>query len=194
MKTKNWGLIAFLLACLISAGVLFAASGLADDHGKGKRHFQQEGHHRSALPEKENEGNETAGQLAAWLFVGANLTIALSTLIKWTNGYLSVGPRLEKSLGSFNRFQKQHLRFLHYYLNPAILGIVLWHWLSSHCKSSALPEIGLVMMVILMGLGISLKFKLLPPGLRKRVYQMHTHPVFFLTMIAVLLVGHTIVD
>lgn len=48
--------------------------------------------------------------------------------------------------------QKKALMWLHYYLNPAILGIALWHWLSSRCKSSALPELGLLVTVTVIAL------------------------------------------
>jgi hypothetical protein len=194
MKTIRWGLIALMLAGMIGAGWFFSASGLADDHGKGKKQFQREDHHRNPLRASDNEGNETAGQIAAWLLVGANLSIAMSLLIRWANNFAPLRPKLKSSLSIFNRSQKKHLMFMHYYLNPVILGIVLWHWLTSRCKSSALPEVGLIMIVILMGLGISIKFNLCPPNLRKRVYQIHTHPLFFLTMITALLIGHTIVD
>ena len=193
MKTRRYALITLLLAGLIGFGWLFSASTLADDH-KGKGHFEREDQHQVPFLDKDNEGNETAGQIAAWLLVGANLTITMSILIRWANNYAPLGPQLKSSLSSFNRSQKKYLGFIHYCLNPAILGIVLWHYLSSRCKSSALPEMGLVMMVIIMGLGIALKFKLCPVSLRKNVYQIHTHPLFFLLMVLALVVGHTIVD
>jgi hypothetical protein len=194
MKTMRWGLIALMLACVIGAGWLFSASGLADDHSTGRGHFEREDQHRVPFLDRDNEGNETAGQIAAWLLAGANLTIAMSILIRWINRFAPLGPNWKSSLSNFNRFQKRHLMLFHYYLNPAILGIVLWHWLTSRCQSSALPEWGLIMMVILMSMGILLKFKLCPTNLRKSVYQIHTHPVFFLVIILALVIGHTIVD
>jgi hypothetical protein len=194
MKMRRGALLTLLLAGLIGCGWLFSASSLADDDHKGKGHFEREDQHRVPFLDKDNEGNETAGQIAAWLLVGANLTIAMSILTKWANNFAPLGPKLKSSLSSFNRSQKKYLMYLHYYLNPVILGIVLWHWLTSWCKSSALPELGLVMMLILMGLGIALKFKLCPATLRKNVYQIHTHPLFFLVMVLALFVGHTIVD
>jgi hypothetical protein len=194
MKTRRNALITLLLAGLIGCGWLFSASSLADDDHKGNGHFEREGQHQLPFLDEDNEGNETAGQIAAWLLVGANLTITMSILIRWANNYAPLGPKLKSWLNSFNRSQKKHLGFIHYYLNPAILGIVLWHWLTSRCKSSALPEMGLVMLVIIMGLGLALKFKLCPVNLRKKVYQIHTHPLFFLSMVLALVVGHTIVD
>jgi hypothetical protein len=194
MKTPKFTLIILLLASLIGFGWLFTANSLAEDDHKGKGHVEREDQHRVPFLDKDNEGNETAGQIAAWLLVGANLTIAMSILFRWVNNFTPLGLKLKSSLSSFNRSQKKHLMFLHYYLNPVILGIVLWHWLTSRCNSSALPEMGLVVMMVLMGLGIVLKFRLCPMNLRKKVYQIHTHPIFFLSMVLALVVGHTIVD
>ena len=194
MKTRKVAFMILLLAGLIGFGWLFAATSLADDDHKGDGHVEREDQHRVPFLDEDNEGNETAGQIAAWLLVGANLTIAMSILIRWANNFAPLGPKLKSSLSSFNRSQKKHLMLIHYYLNPVILGIVLWHWLTSRCKSSALPELGLVMMVVLMGFGIVLKFKLCPVNLRKNVYQIHTHPLFFLSLVLALVVGHTIVD
>jgi hypothetical protein len=194
MKTRRGALMTLLLAGLIGFGWLFSASSLADDHHKGKGHFDRQDQHHVPFRDKDSEGNETAGQIAAWLLIGTNLTIVMSLLTKGANNFAPLGSKLKSSLSSFNRTQKKRLMFLHYYLNPIILGIVLWHWLTSRCKSPILPELGLVMMVMLMGLGIALKFKLCPESFRKKVYQIHTHPLFFLLMVLVLVVGHTMVD
>jgi hypothetical protein len=83
---------------------------------------------------------------------------------------------------------------LHYYINPLVLGIALWHWLSSRCKSTALPEWGLAVMFALIVLGLIMKFRLCPKQLRKSVYRLHTQPLVFLAMVMVLTIGHLIVD
>jgi hypothetical protein len=194
MKMRRGALITLVLAGLMGFGLLISASSLADDHHKSKGHFDKEDQHCVPFLDKDDEGNETAGQIAAWLLVGANLTIAMSILIRWANNFDPLGAKLKSSLSGFNSSQKKYLMYLHYYLNPVILGVVLWHWLTSWCKSSVLAELGLIMMVILMGFGIALKFKLCPVNLRKNVYQIHTHPLFFLLLVMVLVVGHTIVD
>jgi hypothetical protein len=194
MKTRQVAFMILLLASFIGFGCLLAANSLAEDDHKGEGHVEREDQHRVPFLDKDNEGNETAGQIAAWLLVGANLTIAMSILFRWVNNFTPLGLKLKSLLSSFNRSQKKHLMFLHYYLNPVILGIVLWHWLTSRCSSSALPEMGLMVMMVLMGLGIVLKFRLCPMNLRKKVYQIHTHLIFFLSMVLALVVGHTIVD
>jgi hypothetical protein len=112
----------------------------------------------------------------------------------WTNRFMPLGTALKKSLVNLNRMQKRALMGLHYYLNLSILGIVLWHWLASRCKSSALPELGLMAVLILIALGFLMKFKLCPKAFRNNVYQIHTQPIIFFATFLVLTVGHLIVD
>ena len=191
MSITRVGLIA---VCLIIAGFLLANLGLTNDHRKVKGWFEREGRHRLPFPERDDKGNEMTGQMAAWLLVAANLPVALSILIKWTNLFAPVRSGLKNALFEFNRFQKKHLMRFHYLINPLILGIALWHWLSSRCRSTALPELGLVVMVALIGLGLIMKFRLCPKKLRKSVYRIHTQPLVFIVMVMVLTIGHMIVD
>ena len=72
MKTMRWGLIALMLACMIGAGWLYSASSIADDHPKDRGHSEREDQHPVPFLDRDNEGNETAGQIAAWLLAGAN--------------------------------------------------------------------------------------------------------------------------
>ena len=182
------------MAALIIFGMLFANTGLTDGHRHSKSWFERDKRIRSTLFEKDDEGNETAGQMAAWLLVAANLTVALSVLIKWTGRWVPMGPRLKDSLVRFNRYQKKHLMRLHYIINPLVLIIALWHWLSSRCRSTALPEWGLTGMVALIVLGLVLKFGLCPKPLRKSVYRIHTQPLVLIAMVTVLTIGHWMVD
>ncbi len=188
---KRFGLI---FICMVVAFFLIANTGLAGDHHKAKGWFERERQHRSSLFGKDDEGNETAGQMAAWLLVAANLPVVLSVLIKWTNQFAPVGTGLKDALVRFNRFQKKHLMRFHYFINPLVLGIALWHWLSSRCKSTALPEWGFAVMFALIVLGLIMKFRLCPKQLRKSVYRLHTQPLVFLAMVMVLTIGHLIVD
>ena len=194
-KKPNISRIGLIAIGLIIAGLLFATKGMADDHRKSKGWFErEEQQHSSLFGRNDDEGNETAGQMAAWLLVAANLPVVLSLLIKWTNKFAPMGNGLKDALIRFNRFQKKHLMRLHYYINPLVLGIALWHWLSSRCKSTALPEWGLAVMFALIVLGLIMKFRLCPKQLRKSVYRLHTQPLVFLAMVMVLTIGHLIVD
>ena len=186
--------IILMLACFFGTCWFFSAPALADGHGKYKMNFENEDQHRLGFMESDNEGNETAGQIAAWLLLVANFTIIVSILIMWINRFTQLAPGFKKALTNLNRFQKKHLMRFHYYLNPMIAGIVLWHWLSSSCKSTALPEWGLLIMFMLISLGILLKYKIGPKPIRKIVFQIHTQPFIFIAMILVLTIGHMIVD
>jgi len=156
-----------MLICLTGFGCLFATSGMADDKHGGRGHFERKNQHSLSFLESDDDGNETTGQIAAWLLAGANLTVALSILIRWTNRFLHLWPKVKGLLSNFNRFQKKHLMRLHYCLNPVIMGVALWHWFESHCKSTALPEWGIFLMVFAIVSGILVKFRLCPHGLRK---------------------------
>lgn len=184
-----------MLLAAIGMCCLFSTQCMVDDGRRGKGHIFDENHHReSRFGKGDDEGNETAGQIAAWLLVVANVPVILSILIKQADRLASGQARLKDALFRFNRFQKKHLMRLHYFLNPLILGIAAWHWMSSRCRSTALPEWGLVTMIVLMGLGLSLKFKLCPKPLRKSVYRIHTQPLLFASMAMLLTVGHMMVD
>lgn len=187
-------MLSLIVICIAGLGFLFAETGMADDDHGFKRHFEREDQHSIPFLEFDNEGNETAGQMAAWLLLVANLPVALSLLIKGTNRFAPLRIELKKALGNLNRVQKKALMWLHYYLNLAILGIALWHWLSSRCKSSALPELALIVMMTVIALGFLIKFKLCPKAFRKYAYQIHTQPLIFVAMFLVLTVGHLIVD
>ncbi len=193
-KKPNMARIGLIAIGLIIAGLLFATKDMADDHRKGNGWFEREKHHYSPLFGRDDKGTETVGQMAAWLFAAANLTVVLSVLIKGTNNVVPMGNGLKDRLVRFNRFQKKHLIQLHYYINPLVLGVALWHWLTSCCRSTALPEWGLAVMVALIVLGLIVKFRLSPKRLRKSIYRLHTQPLVFIAMVMILIIGHHIVD
>jgi len=187
--------LALILFYLIIPVGLVPTSAWADgeDH-KGRRYFEKRDRDRVRLFKHDDEGSETVGQIAAWLLLAANFPVALSILIKWVNRFFLVKTRLKNKLIRFNRFQKKYLMRFHFFLNPLILGIALWHWLSSQCRSTSLPEYGLVIMCGLTVLGLVLKFKLCPKRFIKSIYQFHTQPMILIGMVIVLSVGHLIVD
>jgi hypothetical protein len=162
-------------------------------YDNSKEHRNYDDHDRRRI-RKDDEGDETTGQTAAWLLVAANLTIAFSILIKGANRFLPLNPQTKISFKSFNQLQKKHLMRFHYVLNPVALGIAFFHFLLSSCRSSTLPEWGLIVVTVMVSLGLILKFKLSPKGMRKSVYGLHTTSASFLIMILLLVVGHLLVD
>lgn len=197
MKSGVFG--ALVLVCMIlSWSLVPVVQCRADDHhskGKwyrdgGRNHgFKGWGSHSG-----KDKGNETTGQLAAWLLAGANLTVGVSLLIRGANRFLPLAAEVKKSLGKFNQAQKKYLMKLHYFLNPAILLIAVVHWSLSRCGSTSLPEWGLGLMLAVGVLGALLKFKLAPRSLTRFIYRVHTNPAVVASVVAVLLAGHWIMD
>jgi hypothetical protein len=190
-----------LCACFLLAvcpAIVTIAS--ADDHGKNKGYHEKKEHVKEAkgpgklFGGRPDEGNETTGQIAAWSLAAANLTVAVSVLIKGLKRFAPLSPELKGSLVKFNNTQKKYLMRFHYTLNPLILGIAVIHYSLSRCRSTALPEWGLLTMGAVVALGILLRFKLCPKSFLRNVYKVHTQPAIFLFLISVLLIGHLIVD
>ena len=163
----------------------------ADGHKEGKHGIKKAYEHAS---QKDDHGNETTGEIAAWLFGVANFPVALSIILKTLAKFVSPRLNLRDPLIKFNRQQKKYLMKLHYWLNPIALGIAITHFLLSTCKSTAMPEWGLVIMLATVILGLMMKFKLSPTSMRQRVYRFHTSPALLIAAISILLIGHTIAD
>jgi len=195
LNIKKLTITVFLLSCLLGFGWLLAGTAAADDHRENKKHFGREGlDGLPALKECDKKSNETAGQIAAWLLAIANLPVAVSISTRWGKRSAHVRPNYKKILTDLNRFQKKHLMGLHYYLNPAAGVVALWHWLTSCCRSTALPEWGLLILIIMITLGIILKWKFCPKPFQKTIYQIHTQPAIFIAMILVLTIGHGVIN
>jgi len=196
-RTKfNILLMGCLLLCIFLAATSVCS---ADDHKEGKKHSREYEHEkvhnvfRGVLGGRD-EGNETTGQIAAWSLGAINLTAALSLLIRGIKRFAPLTPELKNSMTKFNSFQKRHLMRFHYYLNPVFIGVAVLHWKLSRCQSTALTEWALVSMCFIAALGIILKFKLAPKTSLRNVYKVHTHPVIFVSLICLLVIGHLVMD
>ncbi len=176
---------------------------LANDGKWGEKGYEQ---HENSTPRynyndrrrrqvtKEDEGNEVTGQTAAWLLVSANLTVALSILMKGVSRYFPLEPGTRSSINKMNQLQKRYLMRFHFVLNPLALGMAVLHFLLSSCRKSSLPEWGLVFVTMMVLLGLMVRFKVTPRWLRKQVYRLHTGFVTFSTMIILLVAGHHLID
>lgn len=191
MKKYNKNMALLVMGGMLCLGGAVMDSAISGEHGK---HFSREDRHEYPFSGKHDKGTETVGQIVAWLLAVANLPVAASVLIKYTLRFAPMADERKKSLADINRMQKKAFMWIHYYLNLGILGIALWHWMSSRCRASALPELGFLLMAVLIVSGFLMKFKLCPTAFRKSVYQLHTQPTVFVTMILVLTVGHALVD
>jgi len=187
----------FMTVCLISGALFFlccapAAVADDDDHRYKKRNKDI----GTAFNHVKNEkNNEATGQAAAWMLAAANITVLLSLLIRGTR-YAALPAQINDRLKRFNQIQKKFLLPVHYFLNPLALGVAFIHFMSatSACKASGLPEWGLVLMALITGIGVMVKFKLSPKNFRKNTYQIHTNPIPLTLLLAILLIGHAVVD
>jgi hypothetical protein len=190
-------LLLFVICMMIGFLSCSVSQSLADDQKGSKHKLKKADEHRSERNDhgkKGDDGNETTGEMAAWLFGIANFPVALSTILKTAARLTPPGLNLKDPMTRFNRQQKKYLMKLHYWLNPLALGIALTHFLLSACRSTSFPEWGLGIMVVTVLLGLMMKFKLSPASMRQRVYKLHTSPVLLIAAISILLIGHSIVD
>jgi hypothetical protein len=188
----------FLVICLIFCSLFVPVyRGQADDHKESKHQGKKTEEHRLIKGDqgkKGDQGNETTGEMAAWIFGVANFPVALSIILKTGVKLIPPGLNLKDPMTRFNRQQKKYLMKLHYWLNPLALGIALTHFLLSACRSTSFPEWGLGIMVVTVLLGLMMKFKLSPASMRQMVYKLHTSPILLIAAISILLIGHSIAD
>ena len=200
MKTSE-RLFLVCLCCILAFGLLMPTPfSSADDRREGGKHFQKhDGKQRgwnsdNIFGRKRDKGNEATGQVVAWSLAAANLTVLISLSIRAIRRFAPISREVKNSLWKLNSLQKKHLMRFHFLMNPLILAIALLHWSLSRCASTSLPEWGLIIMSIIVGLGILLKFKLCPKTLLRRVYSVHTHPVLALIFVSMLVIGHLAFD
>lgn len=186
MKTLSLFILTAMCFILISA-----SQGYTDGRKEGKHGIQKAYEH--AFP-KGDHGNETTGEIAAWLFGAANIPVALSIILKAMATFLPSRLNLRDPLTRFNRQQKKYLMKLHYWLNPIALGVALIHLSLSSCTSTVFPEWGLGVMLVTVLLGLIMKFKLSPASMRQKVFRLHTSPVLLIAAVWILIIGHSIVD
>jgi hypothetical protein len=175
---------------VIGAGTCPLELALSNDHYQKRLHGGDHGYRNRG----NDDGNESTGQIAAWLLAAANLTVALSILSKVTTRFIPLRSEVKSAITDFNRFQKKYLMRFHYLLNPAAVSFALLHWLLSRCRSTAFPEWSLISFCLLAGLGLVMKFKLSPRSLRKGIYTIHSHPLVLPAVILVLIIGHMTMD
>jgi hypothetical protein len=196
MRKLSWHKI-FLAAIFLLSAIYLMVSGanaIADDDHH-KRHKQRNDKGSSFLDHgKANEGNEFTGESAAWIFAAANLTVVFSLLARGLTRYAPLAADVKDRVKGLNQTQKNHLMRFHYFLNPLALILAFIHFGLSRCRSTSLPEWGLVVMAILAGIGMMVKYKVSPKGIRRTVYQIHTNPFLLGCLLLLLLIGHSIID
>jgi hypothetical protein len=171
--------------------------GQADDRKESKHQWKKTDEHsfkKEVSDQKGDHGNETTGEIAAWIFGVANFPVALSIILKTCAKLIPPRVNLKDPITRLNRRQKKHLMKLHYWLNPIALIIALTHFLLSTCRSTALPEWGLGIMLVIVLLGLMMKFKFSPASMRQKVFKFHTSPILLIAAVSILVIGHSLVD
>jgi len=187
----------FLTAMFLLSAIylmVFGANAIADDaHRKG--HGQRDDKTSSFLDHgKADEGNEFTGESTAWIFAAANLTVVFSLLARGLTRYAPLSADVKDRVKRLNQTQKKRLMRFHYFLNPLALILAFIHFSLSRCRSTSLPEWGLIVMAILAGIGMMVKYKVSPKIIRRTVYQIHTNPFLLGCLLLLLLIGHSIID
>jgi len=201
---KNRILIFLFLIPLIFFTFNFSFSVIASDDYKNHEisdrlfKFKKERYHDKVRKDRQlkrkDDGNEITGQTAAWLLVAGNVTVVISTLIKVLSRYFPFKVNIISSIKKFNQLQKRHLMRVHYVLNPVALIMGAIHFALSSCRSSPLPELGLICLVVMVFLGLVIKFRMGPKKMLRLFFRLHTGMAAFSVMIVLLVVGHIIVD
>lgn len=184
------GLFSVLLLVAM-AGFDGSAPRADDDHGPRRIGFHLKADQKDRGGK--DHGNETTGEIAAWLFGIANVTVALSLLSRVAGAVAGSEP-LKSAIKQFNRRQKKLLLPLHYVLNPIAVLTAALHFSLSSCRSTNLPEWTLLGLLTLVALGLAIKFKWAPRTLRPRFYALHTHPLLVTTAFLLLFIGHQLMD
>ena len=141
----------------------------------------------------DHEGGE-AGGLAAFLFGVANFPVVLSMLLKASAKLLQGRTGLRDRIRKINQQQKRYLMPLHYWVNPLAFGIAMAHFLSSVCRSTVMPELGMGAMLLVLILGLMMTLKLSPRSMRGTVFMLHTNPIVAILVFSFLVIGHAAMD
>jgi hypothetical protein len=188
MDLKLRKLSVWIILCL----ALTAAPQLYAHGHRGSGSYGGEGYEQAAS--REEKGGEASGQIAAWLFGIANFPVLFSILLKGFAKAMPHSLKLKEAVGQINGKQKRCLMKLHYWLNPAAIGVAIIHFLSTKCEGTAIPELGLGVMLLICILGLLVTFRLSPAFMRKAVFRLHTSPIVLIAGIAILMVGHSMIE
>jgi hypothetical protein len=181
-----------LLTALACSLALMGAVSISADEPINSNHHKGKGYER--YDERDEGLGGASGQIAAWLLGIANFPIGLSILLKTSSKLLSQNNNLKKTIDRINHQQKIYLMRLHYWLNPIAAIAAILHFFFAKCETTVMPEIGLAAMLLVCILGIMLTFKWSPTSIRKVIFQFHTSSIALFAIIAILFIGHSMVD
>jgi hypothetical protein len=184
-KLRKVGSWVILIFCL-----MLAAQSYADGH-RGSISNIERGYEQTG---REHGGGKGSGVITAWLFGIANFPVVLSILLKACGKIMPQNSNHKETVGRINRRQKRYLMKLHYWLNPVAVGVAIIHFFSTKCEATAIPEIGMGVMLLVCILGIMVMLQWSPASMKKIIFRFHTSSISLLAIISILLIGHSMVD
>jgi hypothetical protein len=176
----------FLLLLMVTSKMPSLADQGERFHNRGLQNGQMNG-------SQDHEGEESGG-LAALLFGIANSPVVLSILLKTSDRLIPDRMNFKDKIKQVNLRQKKYLMNLHYWVNPLAFGVAISHFMSSECRSTAMPEFGMGAMFFIFILGLMMTLKLSPPSMRKFVFKLHTSPLITILVFSFLLIGHSVIE
>lgn len=182
----------FLWVCIMAAGWFFICSAQAEGP-QGQYHISRniriDPQERAQCRDR---GNKTAGLTTAWLLLLANAPIVFGMCVRWARRSDALGSDTKTMLAGMERFQKKRLMGLHAYGNLAAGTAALFHFFTSCCRSTPLPEWGLLLLLAMAALGVVLKWKLSTGPGYQIARRIHTHPAVLAALILLLVIGHDV--
>jgi hypothetical protein len=142
----------------------------------------------------ESKGNDTTGQAAAWFAGIGALPVAMDLVTRRVILQAPWNAINKARIGQFIKASRKFLMPFHTYLSILALTLGITHLFLSSCAGNPFPEMGLILMGILMITGLVFKFKLGPAVFRKWVYKFHASLIVSGILVTILLVGHTLMD
>lgn len=185
-------------AAVLFIAFVFVTSGgwvsaFADHREKDAYHPFKELKKRFSGESHEDHGNEKTGQMAAWFFAIGNVPVAGTLLTRRFLMHKTSGS-FQKTAGKIYSWLKKDLMLFHYILNPLAIVMGFIHFNLSWCRSTSLPEWGVLLVSVLALTGIVIKVRLIPQPLIRRVRAVHTHPIVAAAIFGLLFVGHQFLD
>lgn len=143
---------------------------------------------------KKDHGNESSGEIAAWLFFLANIPILFQIFTKTIRKQNFLSKSNQETIKYLNKTNSKYLMPAHYVLNTIGVLSAFIHFMLSSCDSSILPDISLLAVGLMVLTGISIKFKLLSSSYRNFTYKIHTSKILCSLILFILVTGHIIID
>ena len=104
------------------------------------------------------------------------------------------GDTVKRFIRRANIIQRHYLMPLHTYLSILALGLGILHLTLSSCIANLLPELGLILMGVLVITGLLFKWKAVSKTFRKALYQFHASLIVSGVLLVILYTGHAVMD